>query len=703
MDANDFPHPLILSPPPQRSTHSLQAEIDYKERRLKLLGRDPGQLADHSKFAALGSEATTKEELIEDVRRLRDQLLVKRQQEEDARIHAEGMKWLKEHESPTLPLHARPDPNPASSPPANSTHLTPLTSATLAPPTEPEINRFDYLEPANNPVPDSDTRLSEDSWSIPDEDLFNFYDNSLDSIPDMNPSLQDSSGSTSSPEQIASVASLDTSTNNRKRPRESLSSPVDHVSKSMRPSPSPALTRSTSHSSLDFDFRDLADNEELRRLVGGDIREDMREIRRDQKLQERALRQKKEQEENDAKLARELELSLQGNDDLEPTWASSQAGPSNLPQNNSQATLDSNGRFCLPPLTSSPPPPPLFSSSPYKSIHPFKKEDRLSIFDSPSRAKDQKPFAPARPAAIPNNVDFVDLASDDDEDVVFNTAWPNGIRPQPKRELPWLKDEGTTYSNSGLSGIPPYQNQPSIYNSLTSPIANTWSTMQNAAQSVYNAGQAVFNPYASGAGLDTYAGIGTGSDPITLADSDFYPGMSGISIADNALTARGLNPYNPANQGLVDRYRERVDYLVHDPTRTTAEIKSLLENIRPDEDLPEKDREGTPEAMKYGLMNHQMLGLAWMRKMEEGSNKGGILADDMGLGKTIQALALMVSRRSTNPARKTTLIVAPVALLKQWEKEIRTKLKPGLVGLSGRFSLPRCVLLNIVAHYARKC
>jgi SNF2 family DNA or RNA helicase len=38
--------------------------------------------------------------------------------------------------------------------------------------------------------------------------------------------------------------------------------------------------------------------------------------------------------------------------------------------------------------------------------------------------------------------------------------------------------------------------------------------------------------------------------------------------------------------------------------------------------------------------------------MEEGTNKGGILADDMGLGKTISALALILTRKSENIARK---------------------------------------------------
>lgn len=46
----------------------------------------------------------------------------------------------------------------------------------------------------------------------------------------------------------------------------------------------------------------------------------------------------------------------------------------------------------------------------------------------------------------------------------------------------------------------------------------------------------------------------------------------------------------------------------------------------------------------------------------------------MGLGKTIQALALMVARPSNDLTRKTTLIIAPVALLRQWETEIEGKL-----------------------------
>ena len=62
--------------------------------------------------------------------------------------------------------------------------------------------------------------------------------------------------------------------------------------------------------------------------------------------------------------------------------------------------------------------------------------------------------------------------------------------------------------------------------------------------------------------------------------------------------------------------------------------------------------------------------------MESGTNKGGILADGMGLGKTVQAISLICARPSDDPSRKTTLIIAPVALIRQWEKEIGRHIKP---------------------------
>ncbi|QDS70704.1 hypothetical protein FKW77_001810 [Venturia effusa] len=118
-----------------------------------------------------------------------------------------------------------------------------------------------------------------------------------------------------------------------------------------------------------------------------------------------------------------------------------------------------------------------------------------------------------------------------------------------------------------------------------------------------------------------------------------------------------------------------LNYLYSDSTRTSAEIKALIENIAAGGDIPPEMRGNTPDAMAGTLFEHQKIGLKWLKEKEEGTLKGGILADDMGLGKTVQAIALMASNPSDNPSRKTTLIVAPVSLIRQWELEIRDKLK----------------------------
>ena len=52
--------------------------------------------------------------------------------------------------------------------------------------------------------------------------------------------------------------------------------------------------------------------------------------------------------------------------------------------------------------------------------------------------------------------------------------------------------------------------------------------------------------------------------------------------------------------------------------------------------------------------------------------RGGILSDQMGLGKTAMVLSLILLNPSTDPLVKTTLIIAPTAILQQWLNELQT-------------------------------
>ncbi|KAJ1536917.1 hypothetical protein HK096_006272, partial [Nowakowskiella sp. JEL0078] len=110
----------------------------------------------------------------------------------------------------------------------------------------------------------------------------------------------------------------------------------------------------------------------------------------------------------------------------------------------------------------------------------------------------------------------------------------------------------------------------------------------------------------------------------------------------------------------------------------TAEEKivELLESIPDTEEGLAVDSD--PEELKITLMQHQKAGLAWLVNREKGIHKGGILADDMGLGKTVQTISLILKHRPKEDGNcQTTLIVAPLALIKQWESEIQTKTTRG--------------------------
>ncbi|KAG6905532.1 hypothetical protein DXG01_002192 [Tephrocybe rancida] len=85
--------------------------------------------------------------------------------------------------------------------------------------------------------------------------------------------------------------------------------------------------------------------------------------------------------------------------------------------------------------------------------------------------------------------------------------------------------------------------------------------------------------------------------------------------------------------------------------------------------------------MEVALMPHQTIGVAWMIEKEKSRLKGGCLGDDMGLGKTVQmypllsppSIATLVKNKSEDPICKTSLIIAPMALLNQWKLEIESK------------------------------
>nr|XP_031835542.1 transcription termination factor 2 isoform X1 [Nomia melanderi] len=135
----------------------------------------------------------------------------------------------------------------------------------------------------------------------------------------------------------------------------------------------------------------------------------------------------------------------------------------------------------------------------------------------------------------------------------------------------------------------------------------------------------------------------------------------------------------------------------------------------------EEERAEDPRGLKVKLMPHQQHALAWLLWREQQKPPGGVLADDMGLGKTLTMISLIIASieqkklkdsddasddewtDSTTPLRHKggTLVVCPASLLSQWDKEISSRCKRGMLSVevyhgTNRESVPKRLAKNDV-------
>lgn len=118
----------------------------------------------------------------------------------------------------------------------------------------------------------------------------------------------------------------------------------------------------------------------------------------------------------------------------------------------------------------------------------------------------------------------------------------------------------------------------------------------------------------------------------------------------------------------VGRAVLQIGHNIDEPTYVEVRQAALRSALDATPELPNLLK---PEVV---LRDHQWQGVAWLQhlfRLSPTDVSGCLLADDMGLGKTIQLLTFLVWYLEKYPEEKPTLIVAPVSLLDNWERELR--------------------------------
>lgn len=302
-------------------------------------------------------------------------------------------------------------------------------------------------------------------------------------------------------------------------------------------------------------------------------------------------------------------------------------------------------------------------------------------------------------------------------------------RPTTNRVPSQTNVPGTTQQSAPKQSFDPFKPvEPSTYTSqqpksfsrtydnvvgITRPSQSTWATKQAAPPVFSSKPSGPVKMTSASKTLQNFIDLTKGDDapPSTSFGQPAYQreefGSNAYSYIDSAKAQENIKALlEGAFEDEEDkpRTRSRKKKIEADINDLAAKLQQVSvgsdDKDKPEEPKPEEEEEGeeeeemddgSREGLKVKLLPHQIEGVAWMCEKENGQKKtrgilpkGGILADDMGLGKTVQSIALILTNpkpsepKNTKDAEKSdkcTLIVAPLALIKQWESEIADKIE----------------------------
>lgn len=255
----------------------------------------------------------------------------------------------------------------------------------------------------------------------------------------------------------------------------------------------------------------------------------------------------------------------------------------------------------------------------------------------PSRVKSELSEATPKKRKLEELLDDAWLISDDDEDDLKVIPKHDGYAvPSPQ-----VKNESYHRSQSHHnSAVRPTSNG-SIHEPILvendDPVAGPSRSQHNTVPSQSYAAQHLFGNYVDPAqpwlgtlpNQDTktwnnYAAYMASAQALVQSFNPAFNYLANMVMPNHTPT---YNPYAASNlqHSRFNQYQEAYSQ----QSISEEDLKNLLDNIK-DIDIPADQREGNPVGLTKTLLEHQKVGLTWLRGIEEGTNKGGILADAMG-------------------------------------------------------------------------